>query len=61
MGYGLKPNCGVKVKLEDFENVEMNDNLKEIISTTVDSCKTVYFYLKTSGFGRYEYADVLNT
>jgi hypothetical protein len=58
MGYGLKPNCGVKVKL-DFENVEMNDNLKEIISTTVDSCKTVYFYLQTSGFGRY--ADVLNT
>jgi hypothetical protein len=37
MGYGLKPNCSVKVKLEDFENVEMNDNLKEIISTTVDS------------------------
>jgi hypothetical protein len=51
-GLWFKTKLRRQGKIRNFENVEMNNNLKEIISTTVDSCKTVYFYLETSGFGR---------
>jgi hypothetical protein len=49
IGYGLKPNCGNDVNLEDFENVEIVNNLTETVSILLTP-KIVYFHLGTSGF-----------
>jgi hypothetical protein len=58
IGYGLKPNCGNDVILEDFENVEIINNLTETVSIlltpkiqTTAKCEEIpsmFFYINSS-------------